>query len=244
MKPKGHKVRSRAVRRLTVRRTKKKNPRRFRESSPPTPMQKHDLQRFRSKPENSQGAWRIRRPDGQLVGAYAAKKLAQLALLRSPWLETGPVDNPARRASHPSDFGRFYVLPYGNRFQVIRRGNGPDYDRLVSTHTTLREARAEAARLVGDPATRGEPRGNPTWRKGPPSPHREPKRYAIAKRTPLDAFTLQHLNRWVIEHVPREEMVTTRARMRRFVEENPDLLEAGWDWPQVRDHVMRQAGRP
>lgn len=39
-----------------------------------------------SKPEKDDNIWRIRRHDGELVGYYATKELAQAAIDRSPYL--------------------------------------------------------------------------------------------------------------------------------------------------------------
>lgn len=39
-----------------------------------------------SKPEKCDDAWRIRRHDGELVGWYATKELAQREIDRAPYL--------------------------------------------------------------------------------------------------------------------------------------------------------------
>ena len=43
-------------------------------------------ERKQSKPEKADGAWRIRRPDGELVGWYASKELAIKAIATQGWL--------------------------------------------------------------------------------------------------------------------------------------------------------------
>lgn len=39
-----------------------------------------------SHPERVGNVWRIRRHDGELVGYYATRELAQRAIDRAPWL--------------------------------------------------------------------------------------------------------------------------------------------------------------
>jgi hypothetical protein len=52
------------------------------------------LERLRSQVVRDGSVWRIRRPDGELVGAYGGKRVAQKALLRMPYLDAQP--NPPR----------------------------------------------------------------------------------------------------------------------------------------------------
>lgn len=40
-----------------------------------------------SRPEQVEDSWRIRRHDGELVGWYATKTLAQKAIDTTPWLQ-------------------------------------------------------------------------------------------------------------------------------------------------------------
>jgi hypothetical protein len=41
----------------------------------------------KAQPEKVDGAWRIRRADGELVGWYATKALAQRAIDKSGWID-------------------------------------------------------------------------------------------------------------------------------------------------------------
>ena len=46
----------------------------------------NDKRTFRSKPERTEGLWRIRRYDGELVGWYETKALAEQAIRKAPYL--------------------------------------------------------------------------------------------------------------------------------------------------------------
>lgn len=50
----------------------------------------------------------------------------------------------------------------------------------------------------------------------------------------MDAYTAQHLEKW-LAHVARdEEKDTLRDSILKLVADHPDLLERGYSWPEMR----------
>ena len=67
------------------------------------------------------------------------------------------------------------------------------------------------------------------------------KKAAVIKLSSLlDAFTMKHLNAWLEQHVSVEDQEGVLNSIFTALEEEPDLLDRGLSWTEIRDRAYNK----